>query len=428
MQSQAKVRSYHGLGLYVHVPFCASTCDFCAFYQKRPRSGDVAAYLDALEREWTCYPPGLPVDTVFWGGGTPGLLSAREIARLAGSLRRRLARDPVEWTVEMTPATVRPDKVRALRDSGVTRISMGLQSFQPRLLEALGRQHSVDRIYQAWDALRAVGFDQVNGDLIFGIPGQTPAELDADLQALVALDPDHIATYCLTFEEDTALYVRLSEGRVARNPETEADAYIQVWDTLEAAGYHHYEISNFARNRAGSLPGPAALPDRASRHNVITWSMGEWIGLGPAAASQWAGERWTNVPDLDRWAALAATPQQRDLRLDSTRLTDDLLAADSLIFGLRMIRGVDLAAWRKRFPAVACEREAALSTWIERLLAENLARREGDRLRLTRSGLMVADHVGASILECFDQPPGLPERACAAAADPDGGAGPLPHG
>ncbi|MGJ3243831.1 MAG: coproporphyrinogen-III oxidase family protein [Opitutales bacterium] len=391
------------------MPFCASTCDFCGFYQQRPRSGDVDAYLDALEREWAAYPDDLPVDTVFWGGGTPGLLGAREIDRLAGGLRRRLAAEPVEWTVEMTPATVRPEKVKALRDNGVTRISMGLQSFQPRLLEALGRQHTVGQIDKAWKALEAVGFPTVNGDLIFGIPGQTAADLEADLQALIALDPDHISTYCLTFEEDTALYLRLSEGKVSRDPDAEAEAYSRVWDTLQAAGYHHYEISNFARHREGAFTGGDQLPDRASRHNVIIWSMGEWIGLGPAAASQWQGERWTNRPDLVTWLALAGTDRQPDLREDRTALTPDLLAADSLIFGLRMTRGVDLSAWRNRFPAAAGH--AGFDPLLARLEADGLAERDGPWLHLTRSGLMVADHVGMEILACFDPPGVLPDRA-----------------
>ena len=160
----------HGTGLYLHVPFCASTCDFCAFYQEQPKRGDIDRYLDAIEREMEINPPGR-VETAFWGGGTPGLLPAEDLLRL-GQAMVKAGGQPNEWTVELAPSSVRADKLAALKEVGVTRVSMGVQSFDEATLDVLGRRHSPKQIMEAWDAIESTGFQSRNLDLIFGIPGQ----------------------------------------------------------------------------------------------------------------------------------------------------------------------------------------------------------------------------------------------------------------
>src|SRR4051812_5446923 len=267
------------LGVYVHVPFCASTCDFCAFYQTVPSGDAVADFLSGIAREATLVEWPRPVSTVFWGGGTPGLLAPRDLARLAEIVRERCGGAPREWTVELAPASVTPERLAVLRDAGVTRVSMGVQSFQPALLDALGRAHTREQIDRAYERVRAAGFPSVNLDLMFALPGQTAEEWAADVREAVALAPDHLSTYCLTFEEDTALWVKLSQGRVKLDLEHEARLYEATWAQLAEAGYAQYEVSNFAR------------PDHRCRHNLNTWRMHEWIGLGPSAASQHAGSR-----------------------------------------------------------------------------------------------------------------------------------------
>ena len=369
--------------LYLHVPFCASSCDFCSFYQEQPKRGEIDRYLAAIERELELHPPGR-VETAFWGGGTPGLLPADDLRRL-GQAMTRAAGQPSEWSVELAPSSVRADKLAALKEMGVTRVSMGVQSFDDLTLDALGRRHSPKQIMEAWELIEAAGFASRNLDLIFAIPGQDEQRWTEDLRRAIELQPDHLSTYCLTFEEDTAMFVKLSQGKVKIDRELEARLYRQTWEQLEANGYAQYETSNFAR------------PGHACRHNLITWEMGSWIGYGPSAASQWGQRRWTNPANLDQWikGIEAGTPvleQVKDLS------AADLLC-DGLVFGLRLNAGVNPAALAARF---ATPLPARVTHLFEALIEEGLMEAAGSQVRLTGEGRMRADAVGVSILERFD--------------------------
>jgi oxygen-independent coproporphyrinogen-3 oxidase len=369
--------------LYLHVPFCASSCDFCSFYQEQPKRGDLDRYLAAIERELALHPPGR-VETAFWGGGTPGLLPAEDLRRL-GEAMTKAAGQPSEWTVELAPSSVRADKLAALKDLGVTRVSMGVQSFDDATLDALGRRHSPKQIMAAWELIEAAGFASRNLDLIFAIPGQDERRWHEDLRRAMELSPDHLSTYCLTFEEDTAMFVKLSQGKVKIDRELEARLYRQTWEQLEANGYAQYETSNFAR------------PGHACRHNLITWEMGSWIGYGPSAASQWGRRRWTNPANLEQWmqGIAAGTPvleQVKDLS------AADLLC-DALVFGLRLNAGVHPTALAERF---ATPLPARVTHLFEALIEEGLMESVGPQVRLTGEGRMRADAVGVSILERFD--------------------------
>ena len=369
--------------LYLHVPFCASSCDFCSFYQEQPKRGEIDRYLAAIERELELHPPGR-VETAFWGGGTPGLLPADDLRRL-GEAMTRAAGQPSEWSVELAPSSVRADKLAALKEIGVTRVSMGVQSFDDVTLDALGRRHSPKQIMEAWELIEAAGFASRNLDLIFAIPGQDEQRWTEDLRRAIELQPDHLSTYCLTFEEDTAMFVKLSQGKVKIDRELEARLYRQTWEQLEANGYAQYETSNFAR--AG----------HACRHNLITWEMGSWIGYGPSAASQWGQRRWTNPANLDQWikGIEAGTPvldQVKDLS------AADLLC-DALVFGLRLNAGVNPAALAARF---ATPLPARVTNLFEALVEEGLMEAAGSQVRLTAEGRMRADAVGVSIIERFD--------------------------
>lgn len=374
---QAKVEP---LGLYLHVPFCASTCDFCAFYQVKPTADSVNRFLAGIAREAELVTWSRPVETVFWGGGTPGMLAPADLGRLAEIVRSR-APAPIEWTVELAPASVTPERLAALRAAGVTRVSLGVQSFQSEYLEGLGRQHTREQVYRAYERIRAVGFNSVNLDLMFALPGQTQAEWIADLQAAIALAPDHLSTYCLTFEEDTAMWLRLAQGRAKIDPVKEALFHEAAWSELAAAGYQQYEISNYART------------GHACRHNLNTWRMGEWVGLGPSAASQYAARRGSNVADLERWLGYLDNGER--MTEDRVALTPALLAEDALIFGLRANAGVDLAEVRAQWPQAPWENFAAV---LERLTDEGLALREGERVSLTARGRLLADAIGAELI------------------------------
>ena len=370
------------------MPFCASTCDFCAFYQVPPTAESIGGFIKTLSAEAGLVDWDRPLSTVFWGGGTPGLLSPADLGRVAALVRSLPGgSSPLEWTVELAPASVTAERLTVLRDAGVTRVSLGVQSFRPELLDALGRAHSREQVYRAYERIRAAGFASVNVDLMFALPGQTAGEWDADIDEAVALQPDHISTYCLTFEEDTALWVKLSQGRVRLDPENEARMYERTWERLGEAGYAQYEVSNFAR------------PGHACAHNIATWRMGEWAGLGPSAASQLAGWRGSNIASLPEWSARVARGERATE--ERSALTPSLLAEDALVFGLRMNEGVDLAVLRSRSPGAPWGRVEAL---IDRLEGEGLAVRDGPRVRLEPRGRLLADQVGSEVMLAFAPP------------------------
>jgi oxygen-independent coproporphyrinogen III oxidase len=368
---------------YLHIPFCASSCDFCAFYQEQPDRAEIEGFLASIEGEMSQFTPHAPIRTAFWGGGTPGLLPAADLLRLGKSMAKSLGK-PQEWSVELAPSSVRADKLAALREAGVTRVSMGVQSFDPATLEALGRRHSHRQVMDAWELVRAAGFASVNLDLIFAVPGQDEARWEADLREAMRLGSDHLSTYCLTFEEDTAMFVKLSKGKVRIDRDLETRLYRRTWELLAEGGYAQYEISNFAK------------PGHACRHNLATWEMRDWVGFGPSAASQHAGRRWSNVADLRKWREGVASgiPAVENV----VELSPALLLSDALIFGLRMNRGVEPSALAARLGA---ELPTGVKALAERLAEEGLAEWDGARLTLTEEGRLVADAVGLEVMGCF---------------------------
>ena len=372
-----------GLGLYLHVPFCASTCDFCAFYQAKPHRKDLDRYFDGIEKELEWIRMDRPVDTVFWGGGTPGLLLAGDLQRLGEAVLTAAGQPPIEWTVEMAPSSVKDDKLQVLKDLGVNRISMGLQSFDEKSLEGLGRLHRPNQIYQAYDRIRDAGFDNVNLDLMIALPGQEKKELEKDLREACRLDPEHLSTYCLTFEEDTALWVKLSEGKIKQDLELDAELYESTWDQLTAAGYEHYEISNFSK--AG----------RECLHNINTWKMKEWIGVGPSAASQFQNIRYSNAADMDTW--LEQVDSKVESRCDVVKLSDEDLLEDAVIFGLRMGQGISIESLSRRFSS---ESLGSLTSFFDSLNEEGLVTiSHGDKVCLTMKGKLLADRIAIELLE-----------------------------
>ena len=371
------------LGLYCHVPFCASACDFCAFYQEKPRRSDVDRYLKGMEFEFELLPMDRVIDTVFWGGGTPGLLAAKDLERLGLSMLQRLGKAPGEWTIEMAPSTVKADKLAVLRDLGVTRISMGVQSFDANLLESLGRLHRPNQIYAAWELIQDAGFAHTNLDLMFALPNQSIEQWELAIREAARLNPTHISTYCLTFEEDTALYVKLAQGKIRRDEERELLFYERGWQLLTDLGYAQYEISNFAKKGAECM------------HNLNTWSMAEWIGCGPSAASQFAGERYCRPASLDVWANGMASNQPS--KVEQIWLDAATLMVDAMVFGLRMNAGVDLNVISKRFPAP--DLMSRINPLLDRFTNEGLLERVGSHVCLTHQGRLVCDAIGSMILE-----------------------------
>jgi len=372
------------LGLYLHVPFCSTTCDFCAFYQEKPSKKGISDYFSGLRLEFDRFAPDRALSTIFIGGGTPGLLSADQLSQLCTMISSLNHETGIEWSIELAPSEITPGKLEALRQGGVNRISLGVQTFDPRFMDALGRKHPVEKVRQAYQWIREAGFLSVNIDLLFGAPGQSIEDWENDLVQAIELQPDHISTYCLTFEEDTAMYLRLAEGKVRIDPEREAEFYEFSWDYLPRHGYDQYEVSNYAK------------PGHACRHNLNTWGMNEWIGYGPSACTQYLGVRRKNIPDITRWLA-SLQPGKESEFVEEQFLSSKNLAEDALLFGLRMNQGINLGSIATCFSLQMSAFKNVIS-FFDRLVDEGLAEsRDKHSYRLTRAGRMVADAVASEL-------------------------------
>lgn len=362
------------LGLYVHIPFCTHACAYCHFFKQQFTPQRLQQFLEKIRQESVFWKKQLGdrwPDTIFWGGGSPSCLPPDVLWEL-GQLCR-FPQPPQEWTVEVSPASITREKLAVLAQLGVTRLSMGVQSFQASILRQLGRKSTSEEAHRAYALLRECGFKNINLDLIFS-PQFTSWELwENDLTQALRLAPEHISTYCLTYESETGPFT--PEKHRAVDEDKEASFYEKTWVFLEKQGYQHYEVSNFAK------PGYACL------HNLHTWQMQEWIGWGPSAASQYQMKRFQNLPSLEKWVLGHYE--------HVVNLSAEELCKDCLIFGLRMRQGVDLNALQQRFPTVPLERYNAL--W-RRFEAAGWVTLNQHRLACTPQGLLLADSLALEIL------------------------------
>lgn len=374
-----------GTSLYVHVPFCVVKCGYCDF-NSFVTDQDAAheRFLEALEAELArAWPAGQPPTTVFFGGGTPSLLSAARLARMLQVVDRAapLANCP-EVSFEANPESVTAAKATVVLAGGVTRVSMGVQTFHPHHLRFLDRAHSAERAEAAFAELRAAGVDNLSIDLMFGIPGESLAEWRDDLERALALHPDHLSCYNLTFEPGTRLYRDLQRDAVAANEqELDRAMFEHTRRRLAEAGYTAYEVSNFA-----GRGGPC-------RHNEHYWLQGDYVGVGPGASSHRRGVRWTNLKSLDAWAAAAVAGLPCAGSAETLRPLQRL--AEALWLGIRRSAGIDLDAVQERLGVQA---PAELQRLIERHLQRGWIHWEPPILRLTAEGLLMADQVGSDLL------------------------------
>jgi oxygen-independent coproporphyrinogen-3 oxidase len=377
--------------LYVHVPYCRHVCPYCDFNvyaSAAPPDGEYVRTLATELAAWTTRSPwaGRPLATVYLGGGTPSLLRPSTIAALLDAAVAGPGIVPgAEVTLEANPGTVTRERLAGYRAAGVNRISLGVQSFQPAVLRTLGRDHTPPESAVAVEAARAAGIDNVSLDLIFAVPGATPADWEADLTAAIALAPSHVSAYALTWEEGTPFHTWRAAGRLRPvDEDTEATMAAAVAGTLEAAGYVRYEISSWAR------------PGSASRHNVRYWNGSDYLGLGAGAhsfaATPFPGRRWSNERHPDRYRNAVAT-YGTAVALEEL-LTEPQARAEFVITGLRQIVGADAREFERRF---ATSVESAFPH-VKRLIDEALVERTPTHLRLTPHGLLFADTVSASFL------------------------------
>ena len=375
---------FEKFGVYLHVPFCAKPCGYCRFYKKVPNDTDIEYYIDTLNSEVNLFKnkteQNKQVNTMFWGGGTPSILKPKQIEKVATIFEDMLPID--EWTVEVSPSTITQEKLETFKRVGVTRISLGVQSFSDITLQRLGRAHSLDDTLKAIDLVGESNFQHFSLDLIFGANGQTKEDFYKDIQQAVSTPIDHISAYCLEFESGTSTCVGLKTDVELEKNAIEADLFLIAMHTLEQMGFSQYEISNYAKT-----------PQAQCLHNLSTWNMAEWIAFGPSAASQFAGKRFRNTPMLKAWAdgINNGTPQYEDIVI----LDDEEMFSSALIFGLRMNAGVDFSQLQKRFPLA---NSTQYINTLKNLAEENLLVFENNKVALTEEGRLYADSIALELL------------------------------
>lgn len=377
-----------GRGIYVHVPFCERRCHYCDFNVHLLAGADVDGYLQALRREARLLAEGLAegvtFDTLYVGGGTPTALPSSRLETLLGAITDHLSLvSEAEITVEANPGTLSPAKLAALRRAGANRISLGAQAFQDYHLERLGRIHRARHIGQSVAAAREAGFTNVSLDFMFSLPQQTLAEWEESLEHALALEPDHLSCYSLIVEEGTPFGDLHAQGRLPLpEHDVEADMFEATVRTLTSAGFVHYEVSNYAR------------PGKESRHNLIYWENGEWLGLGPGAHSQWQGKRYAHVREPARYARLLLEEGRLPVEWEET-VTVGMQMEDTLILGLRLTDGISLERFQRRFGAAV---DDVFGTVLAPSFEAGLVESVDGRLRFTRAGFMVANRVLVDIV------------------------------
>ncbi len=376
------------VGLYLHVPFCDRRCHFCGFFTRARRDDRVAAFVSDLLAEIQLHGRtntlrGRTVETIYFGGGTPTTLSSGQLLSILEACRRSFVVDPAaEVSIEANPASVEESFLRALREGGFNRLSLGAQSFDDAELKAANTPHTTQEIVQAVGAARRAGFANLNLDLIYGLPGQSPTRWLANLDAAIALAPEHLAFYGLTIEEGTQLHREVERGQlILPDEDALADMYQEGRDRLKAAGYFQYEVSNFAR------------PGHICRHNLGYWTDREWLGLGPSAHSYPDGARFSAVASLEEYHRLvsAGVPPIAEREVG----TPDLRLREAVAFGLRTVAGVACASLRERYCLDPIER---FREQIERLVRGGWVVLEGEVLRASDDGLLLADELAIALL------------------------------
>src|SRR5205809_1173127 len=361
--------------IYVHIPFCARICPYCAFYKDLLDRSQTARFCEALLRDVDnqCAAFDISVKTITFGGGTPTAVTRSQLEFLLDRCHQRLDLSALEeWTIEANPGSVSARKAALLAKLKVNRISLGVQSWDDGLLKILGREHNASQAEKSFHTLRDAGFGNINIDLMFGLPGQSTEQWKATLKKTIALQPEHISAYCLTYEEDTEFFLRQSRGELKANPDWDASLFEMTMAILEDAGYEQYEISNYAR------------PGFSSVHNRAYWSGEDYLGIGPSAFSTVGMRRWQNLAD---YRAYADRVLSRQSPIGSTEnLNSEMKRAERIALLLRTREGISAAL---------------LNDWqqtIKEFVGLSLLRQSNGNFVLTQKGKSLADSVAEAFL------------------------------
>ena len=375
-------------GLYVHVPFCRRKCPYCSFYSFAPQSGDIARYLKAVQAHLASLAQepllqGLQFDTVFFGGGTPSVLPPALLGQILKSCLSALScSSEAEISIEVNPGTVQADDLLALRRAGFNRLSFGVQSFHDHELRRLGRIHTALEAEEAVLAARHAGFTSISLDLMYGLPGQSPADWQSSLEKALSLAPEHLSLYELTPETPSPLYDQIQQGTTFLPSEEEVLAMMDCTASLiSTSPLKRYEISNYARD------------GHSCRHNINYWQNGSYLGLGPGAVSALGGRRFTIPPGIADYHDRAANGE--NVWLEEERLSVEESFRETVIMGLRMLKGVSARRLKERYQLdLACHYGPVL----DQLLRQGLLAWRGQNLALTERGLPLANQVMAALV------------------------------
>ncbi|HEY3375567.1 MAG TPA: radical SAM family heme chaperone HemW [Candidatus Aquicultor sp.] len=380
--------------IYIHIPFCKQKCKYCDFNSFAGFGAIHDTYIDALIREIETQAPllaGNPVDTVFFGGGTPTLLKPEHISRITAALRSRFEiAGEAEISIEANPETITGDVLERLLNSGINRLSVGFQALDDELLQLIGRKHTAQQAVDAFYRARKAGFENINIDLISGLPGQTLAHWAVTLEQAASLEPEHLSCYSLTVEPRTPLEREIQCGLISvPDDDVQADMLLYTMDSLEESGFIHYEISNYAK------------PGKECRHNLVYWKYGDYLGLGAGAHSKIGNKRFRNIAEPNEYiqavgspvvqdhAALAATVSVVE---EQTELSSTEMMSETMFLGLRLLSGVDLGEFEDHFGISVRD---VYGPQVDELVEKGLVGLSDNTLKLTKKGLLLGNEVFA---------------------------------
>ena len=378
------------LGIYIHIPFCKQKCYYCDFVSFSNKEEYIEKYVETLEREIDSYDlSNYNITTIYIGGGTPSRIPSEKIQEILEKIKQKISKNQTRWedieiTIELNPGTVDEEKIKKYKEIGINRLSIGLQSTNNKLLKEIGRIHTFEDFKDTYNTVKKVGFENINVDLMIGLPNQTISDVKESLNEIIKLNPTHVSVYSLIVEENTKME-KLINNKELQLPdeELERQMYWYVKNTLELNGYNHYEISNFAKK------------GKESKHNLNCWEQKEYIGLGLAAYSYLNGVRYGNTSNIEEYINVQDFFNRSELEESGIRIVDEVQSLEDkrkeyMLLGLRKIDGVSIQKFKEKFvenPIFLFRKE------LEKLVNEKLITIDGDCIRLTNKGLDLANIV-----------------------------------
>ena len=378
------------LGIYIHIPFCKQKCYYCDFVSFSNKEEYIEKYVETVKREIDSYDlSNYNITTIYIGGGTPSRIPSEKIQEILEKIKQKIPKNRTRWedieiTIELNPGTVEEEKIKKYKEIGINRLSIGLQSTNNKLLKEIGRIHTFEDFKNTYNLVKKVGFENINVDLMIGLPNQTISDVKESLNEIIKLNPTHVSVYSLIVEENTKMEQLINSKELQLpDEELERQMYWYVKNTLELNGYNHYEISNFAKK------------GKESKHNLNCWEQKEYIGLGLAAYSYLNGVRYGNTSNIEEYINVQDFFNRSELEESDIRIVDEVQTLEDkrkeyMLLGLRKIEGVSIQKFKEKFvenPIFLFRKE------LEKLVNEELIAIDGDCIRLTNKGLDLANIV-----------------------------------